>query len=382
MENNDGLNVPDTLSPEQARAIGKASLLREPDDSGLPNLPNTLDERGLDEPLSDIPIEQALMPEGISNEASNVLGVNVETKNPIVRPKSPSDPFVKIPPRSDKPAMSKPASVDELIAQIAKTSDFQPFELPSRGLLDESEPRLASGSVLIRPMRASEEEILATGRLFKNGEGLEMIFRRCIMFGDRSPLQDPLQLLSLDRIAILIAIRIMTYGPKYDFSIVCGNCRKSFESEVDLDSDLNMYCLDASQGIKEPMRSVFPECGLEFEYRLSRGYDEQENIKYSRERERKYGGKATDDSFIERAKRLVVSIGGFQDREAIGKALSIIKGSDLHHLRQAIDNPAFGVDTRIVLDCPYCLSENRLRLPLGADFFIPRLQETTESSNE
>ncbi len=382
MENNDGLNVPNSLSPEQLKAIGGISAIHESNESGLPNVPDNIGDLAVDEPLSDVPIEQALMPENISSDASNVLGVNVETKNPIVRPKSPSDPFIKMPPRSDRPALSKPASVEELLAQIAKTSDFQPFDLPSRGLLDESEPRLASGSILIRPMRASEEEILATGRLFKNGEGLEMIFRRCIMFGDRSPLQDPLQLLSLDRIAILIAIRIMTYGPQYDFSIVCGNCRKSFESVVDLDSDLNMYCLDSSMGIKEPMRSVFPECGLEFEYRLSRGYDEQENIKYSRERERKYGGKATDDSFIERAKRQVLSIGGFKDREAISKALSMIKGSDLHHLRQAIDNPAFGVDTRIVLDCPYCLSENRLRLPLGADFFIPRLQETTESSSE
>ncbi|MCE5191863.1 MAG: hypothetical protein LLG08_08925, partial [Actinomycetia bacterium] len=300
----DDIEVPSRLSTEQMKTLfgrkdegeqGKdpsfADDLRgdgppEEDferDSGLGGMAAALtSEGGL-----NVPQNLQAKAEGISESAANVLGVNPDTKNPIVRPKRPDDPFVRTLPRSDKPAESKPGTIEELLAQIAKTSDFQPFDLPSGGLLDAANEKLSSGTVLIRPMRAAEEEILATGRLFRNGEGLEMIFRRCIMFGDRSPLEDPLQLLSLDRIAALIAIRIMTYGSTYDFSIVCGNCRKSFESEVDLDNDLDVHYLDPEQGLKEPMRSVFPECGLEFEYRLSRGYDEAENMKYSRERERK-----------------------------------------------------------------------------------------------
>ena len=45
---------------------------------------------------------------------------------------------------------------------------------------------------------------------------------------------------------------------------------------------------------------------------------------------------------------------------------------DLNHLRNCVNEPPFGVDTRLDVNCPNCSAEFEAELPLEASFFFPK----------
>lgn len=313
-------------------------------------------------------------------EPGGVLGYNVETKRKIVEPLPQDDGFRRMPPSTNEPARVQVEGVDELLSVITKSSDFRPFVIPSRGMLYEKGTPLACEQMQVRPFRSGEEEIVATPHMFVTGDALEAILKRCSRHADGTPLEDPGVLLSLDRTALMIAIRALTYGPTYPFAVNCGSCGEAFEGEADLDNGLEVYYLEEALGIKEPMRTVLPRCGLELVYRFGRGSDERQLIKLREERSQRSGGKATENTLHEKALMVTLSIGGISDRQVMQKALSALSGEDLHHLRQCVESPPFGVDTRITLRCPHCLRTNRTRMPFGIDFFMPPIERPWRKS--
>jgi hypothetical protein len=309
----------------------------------------------------------------------NVIGKNVETGRDIVRPKKPDDnPFAEAEEEREKRAAevidtyAGGSNVSEILRHIQRTTDYHPYTLPSRGILYPSKSKLSDGKILLRPMRGDDEEIILSPNLLRDGEAIEMILRRCIVFEDRTALTDPLEMLSQDRIAALVVIRALTYGQYYECEVNCTRCGHAFESSVDLDNDIDVhFCADPN--LREPFEEVFPTSGIKFTYRLPRGYDEREIVKHVNARRKKGKVKTErEDVTTVRASRLVTSIGGNSNKDDIEKILSVISLNDRAHLRQLFDYPPFGIDTRVNFDCPNCQAENKLRLPMGVDFFLQR----------
>lgn len=330
--------------------------------------------------------------EEVNIPKENNLGTSPFSGNPIVSPNKRPDeakeggkeendildykPSTDIDTEDDgsneqKPMGKRASNVEELLFNISQTSDYHIIDLPSRGLLYKEGSDLKTEQLLVRAMRAGEEEILTSPQMFKDGKAIELIFKRCIMFNDKKSLETPLELLSIDRMYLLIWIRASSYSTLYECSLNCSSCRRQFDAHIDLDDDLSCTFLD-EPSFKEPILDVFPRCGYEFEYRLSRGYDELELVKMQRMREKEFS-KATDQTLFNRACLLVESIGGIKDKKDIKKCLKNMSLEDLSYLRHKFNNPPFGVDTNISLDCPYCGSENETILPMGTDFFFPRL---------
>ena len=76
----------------------------------------------------------------------------------------------------------------------------------------------------LREMTGAEESLLTNRRLMKDGEGVNQILRNCLVrLGDRTELaaKDVLDLLSGDRLFLLVKLRQISFGDEVDLSLAC-----------------------------------------------------------------------------------------------------------------------------------------------------------------
>jgi hypothetical protein len=264
--------------------------------------------------------------------------------------------------------------LEELLAVVqSKTSVYEPVELPSKGRFYDGVDGPQDGVVHLRPMTGEEEEILATPRFVRKGQAINMIFRRCMQEN-----YNPQNFITPDRTYLLIYLRGISYTPEYDVEIKCTECDAKFATVVDLNSLYVDPC--PSDFGADNLRGVLPTTGLSYTFRLSRGADEQEIQEH---RDRKMRGFDTagqaDDTLLYRTAQLVESIEGLTDKHELIQLLKRLPINDVAHLRNTVNNPPFGVDTNVEINCPSCLADFTVDLPLEANFFFPRRKTTNQT---
>jgi hypothetical protein len=160
--------------------------------------------------------------------------------------------------------------------------------------------------------------------------------------------------------------------------IKCTECDAKFATVVDLNSLYVDPC--PSDFGADNLRGVLPTTGLSYTFRLSRGADEQEIQEH---RDRKMRGFDTagqaDDTLLYRTAQLVESIEGLTDKHELIQLLKRLPINDVAHLRNTVNNPPFGVDTNVEINCPSCLADFTVDLPLEANFFFPRRKTTNQT---
>ena len=112
-----------------------------------------------------------------------------------------------------------------------KQFDFptEVLDLPSKGKLYPKEHPLSSGQITIKYMTAKEEDILSSTNLIKKGIVLDKLFESIIV--DAVNIDD---ILVGDKNAIVLATRLLGYGPNYNISFYSSKAGKSIETTVDL----------------------------------------------------------------------------------------------------------------------------------------------------
>jgi len=103
------------------------------------------------------------------------------------------------------------------------------LDLPSQGLLYPKDNPLSSGQITIKLMTAKEEDILSSSNLIKKGVVLDKLFESIIV--DRVNVDD---ILIGDKNAIILATRLLGFGPEYEVSFYSSYSGKSISSNVDL----------------------------------------------------------------------------------------------------------------------------------------------------
>lgn len=178
------------------------------------------------------------------------------------------------------------------------------IELPSHGYLYRNvtnDPDIIEhGSVRIRPMTVHEEKILTTPRLIKSGQAIDMIFRNCI----KSNI-DPQDLLSSDRVYLMLWLRSISYGNIYRFYLQSPdpNNPGRFEYEVDLSNHPIKEFDDPN--ISEPFEFTFPVCKYTVYFRLPRGKDEIEIMKMQNQPKKVDD---LDESVVKRLSSIIVKL--------------------------------------------------------------------------
>jgi hypothetical protein len=103
------------------------------------------------------------------------------------------------------------------------------LDLPSKGLVYPKDHPLASGRVTIKYMTAKEEDILSSQNLIKKGIVLDKLFESIIV--DKVDAKD---IVIGDKNAIILATRLLGYGPDYSMKFYSSVTGDTIQTIVDL----------------------------------------------------------------------------------------------------------------------------------------------------
>jgi hypothetical protein len=112
-----------------------------------------------------------------------------------------------------------------------KQYDFptEVLDLPSKGLIYPKENPLSSGRITIKLMTAKEEDILSSANLIKKGVVLDKLFESIVV--DNVNIND---IVVGDKNAILLATRLLGYGPDYEFEFYSSEKGQIMTAKIDL----------------------------------------------------------------------------------------------------------------------------------------------------
>lgn len=181
--------------------------------------------------------------------------------------------------------------------------------LPSEGkCYPESNP-LSSGQIELKYMTAREEEILSTQSLIKKGVVLDKLFEAIIV--DKKV--NPDDILLGDKNAIMLATRILGYGPEYKVEVVLDNGDRE-EVSVDL-GKVQTKEIDFTKLSKDNRYTFKTSTGTEIVFKLLTHGDEKKidaDVK-AMQRLSKDGG----NELTTRYRYMIVSVDGKEDTKSI-----------------------------------------------------------------
>ena len=183
-------------------------------------------------------------------------------------------------------------------------------------------------------------------------------------------LVNPDQMLTGDRNAILIGLRVTGYGSEYHARITCPACDKDFENAFSL-GKLTLKPLTVAPLVPNTnlFSFVLPSSGAEVHFRLLTGEDESELTKII-ENKRKLGGQL-ESAVTTRLSHAIVSINGETDRQKITQFVLNMRAGDARSFRKYIDEIEPGVDMMQQVVCQNCDAQSEVSMPLGVSFFWP-----------
>ena len=161
--------------------------------------------------------------------------------------------------------MTETSKINPLAKHFRQPSIF--LKLPSNGKYwPESALELsASGELPIYPMTTRDEIVLRTPDALMNGEGMVSVIQHCC-----PSIKDAWQMPSIDVDAILIAIRIASYGSSMEVNTICPHCEAENSHDIDL-----TYMLDS---VRVPNYEKAAEIdGLHFTFKPLAYFDQNKN---------------------------------------------------------------------------------------------------------
>ena len=239
--------------------------------------------------------------------------------------------------------------------------------LPSKGLVYPSESPLHCQETLdIKAMTAREEDILTSRALIKKGTVITELIKSCLT--DKRI--DVNSMLSGDRNAAMVAIRVTGYGSEYKAEIECPLCQTRSKQNFNL-SELPIKPLEIEPVApgQNLFEFVLPITKKVVRFKFLTGADEEE-ILIVQERKKKAGA-TTDNLVTTRLQYSIVAVDGKNDKALISTFIRNLPARDSLALRQYIDKVEPGIEMKSYMDCPSCNESSEVRLPMGPGFFWP-----------
>ena len=239
--------------------------------------------------------------------------------------------------------------------------------LPSRGVIYPQESGFYSRETLdIKPMTAKEEDILTSRAYIKNGTVLTELMKSCLV--DKSI--NPDDLISGDRNALLISLRITGYGADYSLEIDCPECGAKNKQTFDLSKlKIKRLDIDPIEAGKNLFEVRLPVTKKNVKVRFLTGNDEKEMMII--EQRKKKSGFETTSTITDRLSRSIVSIDNIRDRNKINTFVRNIPARDSLALRRFLDKHEPGIDMKAWMSCNSCHEESEVKLSMGVTFYWP-----------
>lgn len=251
--------------------------------------------------------------------------------------------------------------------------DYSPpvttVKLPSCGMVYPPESPLYMAETLdVKAMTAKEEDILSTPALIKKGEMVSTLVRACVT----NRLVDPNKMLTGDRNALMIAIRVASYGAEYGTDVVCEECGEESSTTFDLGRlPMRMLTEHPEGGIGTNVFSFkLPSMGRTAKFKLFTVEDVARLDKDAENMRKAKGVGGPEQSITMRLLAQVLSIEGIT-QEKLPKTIVNMPARDSRALRKRMDDLTPGVDMEQRFECPACGKETEVDVQLGPEFFWP-----------
>ena len=244
--------------------------------------------------------------------------------------------------------------------------------LPSRGkLYDKDSPLFCREVIDIKAMTAKDENILMSQAYIKNGTVIDKLLESCIV--DKSI--DVNELLTGDRDALMIAVRITGYGSEYNVATTCENCNKHVKHAVNLSGlAIKRFGAEPVEIGKNMFSVALPTTKKTVFFRLLTVGDEKEIAETAKRKEAMLGIKANETRATHLLLNSIVSIDNISDRNKLSKFIDNMPISDARFLRKYIKDITPTIDMNSMFECPSCEQEAQVGIRLGLGFFWPDIR--------
>jgi hypothetical protein len=254
---------------------------------------------------------------------------------------------------------------------MAETQPFkvptQPLDLPSQGLLYPEGHPLASGIVELNMPTAYHEDILTNQNYINKGMVIDKFLQAII-----ATKVDYDDLFLGDKNAILVASRILAYGPSYSFKYTDMSSREQEQVTVDL-SDLKNKEVDWSL-FKDHKNEFYFELPLSkrlIGFKLLTHKDEtliDGEIKGLKKIHKDMSGDITV-----RLAHQIISIDGNTDKKTIRDFVKVMPMRDSQELRKYMISISPDIDMKFSFTKSNGEVVEGLTIPMTVDFFWPNL---------
>jgi hypothetical protein len=239
------------------------------------------------------------------------------------------------------------------------------ISLPSQGKCYAEENPLSSGQLEIKYMTAKEEEILASQNLIRKGVVLDKLFESIIV--DKNINVD--DILIGDKNAIMLATRILGYGPQYKIQIE-GELGDKNEISVDL-GKVQTKEIDFDKLNRENRYTFTTKSGTVLEYKLLSHGDEKKIDADVKALERLTKG-GTSSELTTRYRFMIISVDGATDTKSItdfinNRFLTI----DTRSFREAVRKIQPDINMEFEYEDPQTGEMEVRPIPMGVGFFWP-----------
>lgn len=281
---------------------------------------------------------------------------------PITRPQQSASANSPKMPDAVRQALANPGE------SIKRTIPTFTVELPSKGHFYPENSPLSSGTISLYEVTAKHEDILSNTVLLKKGTVLDE-FLRAVIATPGVSLDD---LLVGDKNAVFLAARISAYGNEYKIKTKCPVCGADDSVTVDLNSIIaKPFDFSNCQRGQNQFTYTMPISGKTVVWKLISHKDESA-IDSELKMLAKLVAGATSPEITTRIKYSILSIDGKTDRSFIKNFVDTeLSARDSLSFRTITRKNAPDMDMTYNFTCKSCGHEERMQIPLGANFFWP-----------
>lgn len=253
------------------------------------------------------------------------------------------------------------------------TKDFefptQVIDLPSKGLLYSKEHPLRKGNIEIKYMTAKEEDILASQSLIKKGIVLDKLFES-IVVEDGVDIDD---IFLGDKNAILLATRVLGYGPEYKVEVTDPFSLEKQKVSIDLSKVKTQDFREDLINDDNSYKFELPTSNKEIEFKLLTHGDEVEINKEIQAKKRLYKGKDSSDFGVTtRLRHMILSVDGETDPKFINNWVENgFISIDTKAFRKYVKELSPDMDLTFEFTSDVTGEMEALDIPFGVSFFYP-----------
>ena len=236
------------------------------------------------------------------------------------------------------------------------------IELPSEGKCYPEGSPLREGKLEIKYMTAREEDILTSANLIKKGVVIDKLLDSLIV----TPGVTCDNLVLGDKNAVMVAARVLAYGPEYECEVTDPRTGNSINTVINL-ADCPFKNLPKGANSNE-FKVKLPVSKQEVVFKLLTGIEEKQ-IKEEIEGSKKLGTQVVPE-LTTRLRNSIVSIDGSNDRSTINQLVINMLARDSLFLRNEMKKVSPDIELQQEIEIEG--ETVKVDIPMTVNFFWPQ----------